>query len=67
MKECANRGENLKRCTCSYPGCPRKGMCCECVAHHRVHGEIPGCFFPKDAEKTYDRSIGKFLKVAGNG
>ena len=27
--------ENAVNCTCSYPDCPRKGMCCECVMHHR--------------------------------
>lgn len=29
-----------------------------CVAHHRDHDEgVPGCFFSKKAEATYDRSI----------
>ena len=53
---------NLTQCTCSYP-CSNKGICCECVRYHRERGEIPGCFFPKDAEKTYDRSIKKFIEV----
>ncbi len=53
---------NLTQCTCSYP-CSKKGICCECVRYHRERGEIPGCFFPKDAEKTYDRSIKKFIEV----
>ena len=26
-------------------------------------GEIPGCFFTEDAEKTYDRSVEKFVEV----
>jgi len=59
--ECHNRKENLKNCTCTYPGCSRKGMCCECVRHHRKRGEIPGCLFPKDIEKTFDRSVERFL------
>ena len=25
-------------------------------------GELPACFFSKEAEKTYDRSIGKFIE-----
>ena len=37
--------ENLQNCSCSYPDCPRKGMCCECVAHHRIKNQIPACFF----------------------
>lgn len=53
--------ENLKNCPCTYPGCPRKGKCCECVAHHRENGELPGCYFSKDGEASYDRSITKFM------
>ncbi len=48
---------NKNPCLCTYPGCPRHGKCCECVAYHRKHGEVPGCFFSKEGEKTYDRSI----------
>ena len=53
---------NLKDCTCTYEGCSRKGLCCECVIYHRAKGAIPGCFFPKDGERTYDRSISNFIK-----
>ena len=52
---------NLENCTCTYP-CSKKGICCDCVAHHRGRGELPGCFFPTDAEKNYDRSIEYFVK-----
>ena len=54
--EC-RKEENLKDCGCTYPGCSRKGMCCQCVRYHRMKGAIPGCFFPRDAEKTYNRSM----------
>jgi len=63
MKECANREENLSHCTCTYPSCERKGMCCECIRYHREAGEIPGCLFPPDIEKTFDRSVRKFIEV----
>lgn len=23
--------------------CARHGKCCECVAHHRLHGNLPKC------------------------
>ena len=59
--EC-KKTENLKHCTCTYP-CSKKGICCDCVAAHRDRGEIPGCFFPPEAEKTYDRSIEYFIEV----
>ncbi len=56
---------NLKDCNCSYLGCPRKGICCECIKHHRENGELPACFFPENVEKTYDRSIQKYIEING--
>jgi hypothetical protein len=53
---------NIKKCNCTYEPCPRKGICCECVEYHRVRGELPACYFSKEAEKTYDRSIGRLMK-----
>lgn len=41
----------------AHMSCSRHGKCCECVAYHRRSGEVPGCFFSKSGEKTYDRSI----------
>ncbi len=64
MAECANREENVSECTCTYP-CDRKGMCCECIRHHREVGEMPGCLFPSEVEKTFDRSVRKFVEVMG--
>lgn len=58
--EC-RKEENKKNCTCTY-SCPRHGMCCLCVEHHRENGELPGCFFPADIEKTYNRSVENFIK-----
>jgi hypothetical protein len=26
-------------------------------------GELPGCLFPPDVEKTYDRSIARFVAI----
>ncbi|MEM3396994.1 MAG: DUF6485 family protein [Thermoplasmata archaeon] len=57
------KAENARKCTCTYEPCPRKGICCECIAYHRSHGELPGCLFPPEAERTYDRSIEYFVKV----
>ncbi|HNW25569.1 MAG TPA: DUF6485 family protein [Candidatus Gastranaerophilaceae bacterium] len=58
--EC-KKEENKINCTCTY-SCSKKGICCDCVAYHRQNGEIPGCFFPASAEKTYDRSIANFIR-----
>jgi len=60
--EC-NKESNLEDCNCSYPGCPRKGVCCECVAHHRKNNEIPACFFPDDVERTFNRTFEKFAQL----
>lgn len=58
---------NLKNCNCSYSPCSRKGICCECVAYHRRARQLPACFFPNDAEATYDRSYEFFAKLVSSG
>jgi hypothetical protein len=58
---------NLNRCNCSYPGCARKGICCECLRYHLAMRELPGCCFPDSVEKTYDRSFGKFAELVQSG
>lgn len=56
---------NLQRCNCTYDPCPRKGICCECIAYHRRMGQLPACYFSAAAERTYDRSIRKFIEDQG--
>jgi hypothetical protein len=63
MKNCPNQKQNLANCNCSYSACSRKGICCECILYHRNNNQLPACFFPRDIEKTYDRSIENFLKI----
>jgi len=55
--------KNLKSCPCTYPGCSRKGICCECIRHHVENRELPACCFPKEVEKTYDRSMERFIEA----
>jgi hypothetical protein len=62
MAECKLQ-KNLQICNCTYEPCPRKGICCECLSYHRSHGELPACYFPKNVEKTYDRSIKRFISL----
>lgn len=62
--DCPNKEENLKHCNCTYP-CAKKGLCCECVAHHRAKGQIPACFFSNKAEATYDRSVAALARDHG--
>ena len=55
--------ENKVKCTCTYEPCPRKGKCCECISYHLQFQELPGCVFPPDVEKTYDRSFRRFAEL----
>ncbi len=57
--------KNLKFCNCTYPGCERKGICCQCLQYHLKYRQLPGCCFPMSAEKTYDRSFEAFAKAWG--
>ena len=50
---------NNKFCNCTAD-CPHHGICCECIAHHRPDG-VPACYFSKEGEAKYDRSIDAFL------
>jgi hypothetical protein len=60
--ECKSK-TNSDRCTCTYAGCDRRGLCCECIAYHLSSRQLPGCCFPPQAEKTYDRSFKAFTKA----
>ena len=60
--EC-RKEQNLNDCNCSYAGCSRKGVCCECLKYHLRMRELPACCFPNNVEKTYDRSFEKFASL----
>jgi hypothetical protein len=62
MVECKIE-ENLTNCNCTYEPCSRKGKCCDCIKYHWGHKELPACFFPDDVEKTFDRSIERFISI----
>ena len=55
--------QNKANCNCTYEPCSRKGICCDCLSYHRNSGELPACFFPAAAERTYDRSFGHFARL----
>jgi hypothetical protein len=64
--EC-RRDRNSRSCNCTYEPCPRKGMCCDCLSYHRASRELPACFFPASAERTYDRSFEHFARLLAAG
>ena len=62
MKECKVE-RNRKQCNCSYEPCSRKGVCCECLEYHWSMNELPACLFPASVERTYDRSLRRFISL----
>lgn len=61
--DCVNKKKNIDFCPCTYPGCTKKGICCECIRYHLSLDELPGCLFPPEAEATYDRSIDYYISL----
>jgi len=59
--EC-QKEKNLKDCSCTYVGCERKGICCECIRYHLQRDELPACYFSSEVVATFDRSIKKFIE-----
>lgn len=59
--EC-KKEKNAAHCTCTYP-CSKRGLCCDCLARHLASRELPGCCFPPEAERTYDRSFEAFARA----
>jgi len=64
--EC-KKDENINNCPCTYPGCSRKGKCCDCLSYHLLSNELPACCFSKEAEKTFDRSFTSFIQDQKQG
>jgi hypothetical protein len=62
---CQNTKKNMARCTCTYAGCSRHGVCCECLHYHLAMKQLPACCFTPEAERTYDRSFRKFMETQG--
>ncbi len=62
--EC-KKESNLEDCGCTYTSCDRRGVCCDCIKYHLASRQLPGCCFPPEAEKGYDRSFEMFAKAWG--
>jgi hypothetical protein len=59
------KDRNAKDCACTYLSCDRRGACCDCLQYHLAKKQLPGCCFPQEAEKTYDRGFDNFAKAWG--
>jgi len=59
--DCAHKEKKNQHCTCTYISCERHGMCCKCITYHRSKNQMVGCYFTPEAEKSWDRSMGRFL------
>jgi hypothetical protein len=64
--ECTKE-QNLTDCNCTYDPCSRKGICCECIRYHKRMRQLPGCVFPNDVERTWDRSYETFAQLVNEG
>lgn len=62
--EC-NKEQNMVDCNCTYDPCSRKGICCQCIRYHKRMRQLPGCVFPDDVERTWDRSYETFARLVG--
>ncbi|MFO7717619.1 MAG: DUF6485 family protein [Thermodesulfobacteriota bacterium] len=60
--QCPRMHINTSYCNCTYSGCPRHGLCCECLHYHRQRGELPACYFTTEEEKTYNRSLAFYFQ-----
>jgi len=60
--ELCDREKIAANCTCTYD-CFKKGKCCACIDYHRKNNELPGCYFPKEEEQSYNRSIKFFCET----
>ncbi len=47
QKVCSNERE----CSCPNTACENHGRCCDCVAKHRAHGNLPMCLAQMMAKK----------------
>ena len=63
QEKCPNQARNANECSCTYEGCPRHGLCCECLRYHLQKKQLPGCCFPPEVERTYDRSFQRFIRT----
>jgi hypothetical protein len=63
--EC-KKENNIENCNCTYEGCSRKGICCDCLRFHLKNRELPACCFSNEIESTYDRSFEKFAEAVNN-
>ena len=60
--EC-KKEKNATGCGCTCMSCGNRGICCDCIKQHLASRQLPGCCFPAEAEKTYDRSFETFAKA----
>ncbi|MBN1554897.1 MAG: cytosolic protein [Phycisphaerae bacterium] len=61
--DCPNESKNRSRCNCTYPGCDKHALCCDCLHYHLRLKQLPACCFPDEVEKTFDRGFQAFAKA----
>lgn len=61
--EC-QKEKNLQDCPCTYPSCSKKGFVVNVLGIICKEKDCQHCF-SKEVEKTYDRSIKRFIEEQG--
>ncbi len=61
--KCEKFAANVKKCSCTYEPCDKKGNCCACLQYHLGMSQLPACAFPAEVERTYDRSFKRFAQL----
>ena len=62
MPEC-KVDENKRDCPCTFAGCGKHGLCCDCLSSHLGRRQLPACAFPSDIAGTDERSIDEFISL----
>ena len=46
MEKCTSYEQNKNECPCQNMECERRGICCDCIRHHRKRGSTVACMRP---------------------
>ena len=61
---CSNNAEARRLFTCPIDY-DKRSLCCGCVTYHCGKGQMLGCFFSREGEATWSRSVQNLFKECG--
>ena len=63
MKECPNQQKTWRNATAPMNRANARASAVNVSATTGPSGELPACYFTPEVERTYDRSIARFLRA----